>query len=91
MSKQAFERVRRALKLEVSREPLPSFAWPGGYPIYYLDGGSSTLCPRCANESCEDSIPSFRPAEFGIHYEGESLICDNCSAEIESAYGPVDE
>ena len=28
---------------------LPSYAWPGGYPIYYLDGSNCILCPDCAN------------------------------------------
>lgn len=61
MSKQAYKRVRRALKLEVNRKPLDAYAWPGGYPIFYVLPDISTLsgtccyCPKCANENI-DSI-----------------------------------
>ena len=30
---------------------LQSYAWPGGYPLYYLDGCNCVLCPACANAS----------------------------------------
>lgn len=90
MSKQACKRIRRKLGMEVNRKPLDSFAWPGGYPLFYLDGHNSILCPECANESCNDDIPAFRPCAYAVHWEGEPLICDNCNAEIESAYGEPD-
>lgn len=69
---------------------LPAYAWPGGYPIYYLDGENSILCPKCATESLNDAVP-FRPVAGDVHWEGAPLYCDNCSAEIESAYGEPDE
>ena len=28
---------------------LDTYAWPGGYPIYYLTGDNATICPKCAN------------------------------------------
>ena len=67
---------------------LPTFAWPGGYPMFYLDGQNSVMCAKCANESHSDpdEIDSFRPVEFGIHYEGGPLNCDNCSENIDPAY-----
>lgn len=72
---------------------LPAFAWPGGYPIFYLDRDNSILCPDCANKSDkdDDEIPQFKPIACDIHWEGEPLQCDHCNAEIESAYGPIDE
>lgn len=27
----------------------PSYAWPGGYPIYYVDNDNNVLCPTCAS------------------------------------------
>jgi len=30
---------------------LPSFAWPGGYALYYIDGDGSVICPDCANKT----------------------------------------
>jgi predicted molibdopterin-dependent oxidoreductase YjgC len=61
---------------------LPEFAWPGGYPIYYLDEDNCCLCPKCANQ-CEDA----QPVAYGIHWEGDPIQCEECNAMIESAYG----
>jgi hypothetical protein len=61
---------------------LPAYAWPGGYPIYYLTGDGLTVCPECANADTSD------PAVAGdVHWEGEPMQCDDCNADIESAYG----
>lgn len=57
--------------------------WPGGYPVYYVDGENSTVCPKCANETGED---------FGgivacdVNYEDAHLYCGGCSTRIPSAY-----
>jgi hypothetical protein len=29
---------------------LPAYAWPGGYPIYYVAADNGVLCPVCAND-----------------------------------------
>ncbi len=94
MSKQAFKRLRRALRMEVSREPLPSYAWPGGYPLFYLTEDNSILCPDCVNaesDSCaaamKDRDKQWWVVAVGVHWEGEPLTCDHCDGEIESAYG----
>jgi hypothetical protein len=76
---------------------LPAYAWPGGYPIYYLTADNGCLCPGCANgengsdasETNEDK--SWRVVAYGIHYEGDPIICDHCGGENESAYGPLEE
>lgn len=67
---------------------LPAFAWPGGYPIYYFTEDYGILCPNCANtDGSEDSDdPQWKLTAADIHWEGEPLTCDNCSAQIESAY-----
>jgi hypothetical protein len=67
--------------------PLPSHAWPGGYPLVYLDTRDRCLCPACANDpECE-----LGPAAVcDVYWEGEPLECDACGEEIESAYGPVE-
>jgi len=62
---------------------LPSFAWPGGYPLYYLDNENSVLCPECANAEGY----STEPIACGVNWEDDSLYCDDCSKRIESAYG----
>lgn len=74
---------------------LQSFAWPGGYPLYYLCRDGGILCPSCANQNL--SLIRAAIAEPGtdkqwevigadVNYEDGSLYCDNCSQRIESAY-----
>ena len=75
---------------------LPAFAWPGGYPIYYLCADGGILCPQCANkesavkEADKDAdYPDFdqwRIVASDINWEDASLTCDNCNQRIESAY-----
>ena len=79
-----------------SGEQLDAYAWPGGYPIIYVDGQNEILCPDCANKIIADYDPDDDPdgywktqefpQTFYIHYEGPPEFC-NCGAEIESAYG----
>lgn len=59
---------------------LAKWAWPGGYPIYYLDNSYGVICPACANK--EKS--SLRGAE--INWEAPLLYCEDCNTRIESAY-----
>jgi hypothetical protein len=80
---------------------LPAYAWPGGYPIYYLCADGGCLCPKCANgENGSEAYDGAYVPEQGkdwhlvaqdIHYEGAPLVCDHCAAIIESAYGDPEE
>lgn len=65
---------------------LSAYAWPGGYPIFYLDAESSVLCPKCAEKSRTDDVEKFRPIAADCNWEDASLYCDQCSKRIESAY-----
>lgn len=75
----------------LSNGQLPSFAWPGGYPLFYLDGENSILCAKCATASLDNEEERRRPVACDAHYEGEPLQCDECYENIESAYGNPDE
>ena len=95
----------------LSNGQLQAYAWPGGYPIFYLDSWNTLLCPACANESelsyatdmleafcdwcltsdCSTPDVRFRPQACDIHWEGQPVICETCGAEIDSAYGEVEE
>ena len=80
------------------KERLSAYAWPGGYPIYYLCADGGVLCPDCANgdngseangtidPECPDD-DQWRIVASDIHWEGDPIICDHCGADIESAYG----
>jgi hypothetical protein len=75
---------------------LPVYAWPGGYPIYYLVADDGILCPSCANTEKavrlaeQDDSPDFdqwRIVAGDINWEASDLYCDNCNERIQSAYG----
>ena len=67
---------------------LSAYAWPGGYPLYYVDRENSCLCVKCARESDEDEseVPQYKPVEADVNWEDASLYCDQCSDRVESAY-----
>lgn len=69
-------------------EPLPAFAWPGGYPVIYFDTDGCTLCAPCASAAAEYSACT---SAAEVYYEGPPVICEQCNAVIESAYGDPDE
>lgn len=64
---------------------LAAYAWPGGYPIMYLDEANAYLCVDCAqiDKDTGETVTPF------IHWEGHALHCDECNKAIDSAYGPV--
>jgi len=62
---------------------LPTFAWPGCYPLFYLDDENNVLCPSCANENDDFSSPIVA---CDANYEDTGLHCDHCGNRIESAY-----
>ena len=69
----------------------PAWAWPGGYPIYYVTKDAGILCPRCANEHLfltldEDDAQWFIVAQY-LNYEDDHLFCDHCGEQVEAAYG----
>lgn len=64
-------------------EPLPSFAWPGGYQIVYYTAGGLTICPECAN----DTDTSDPVTSGDVYWEGPDEYCEDCGTAIPSAYG----
>jgi hypothetical protein len=78
--------------LEKNGGELPSFAWPGGYPLMYFDIEGEVMCAECATESLLDKeeLPNFKPVDYNIYWEGPPIYCSECNAEIESAYGDPD-
>lgn len=61
---------------------LPTYAWPGGYPLFYLDDEGNTLCAACATKDDMES----KPIAYDTNWEDASLFCDDCYQRIESAY-----
>lgn len=67
---------------------LPQFAWPGGYPMYYLAKDNGVLCPKCANEFKpeRDNEEQLQAVAYGVNWEDRELFCEHCNGRIESAY-----
>ena len=79
--------LARKLGLESPTDQLPSWAWPGGYPIVYADAAGDTLCPMCANRSLVDDGFTAPVVDGDVYWEGAPMACDECGAVIESAHG----
>lgn len=77
---------------------LGAYAWPGGYPMIYVSADGGVLCPDCANgrngseaTTDPDAPANWRLTAGCVHWEGPAEVCDHCGADIESAYGELDE
>lgn len=76
----------------------PAYAWPGGYPLYFITADGA-LCPSCANlerERIESTDPEYsdddqwRIAAQVVNWKDPDLYCDHCGERIESAYAEED-
>lgn len=72
-----------------------AYAWPGGYPIYYVTRDGAALCPHCVRSNWNQVVydhlhkcsTGWRVEACGI-LEGDPEIeewptCDNCSEGFE--------
>ena len=79
---------------KMSNGQYPAFAWPGGYPIFYLTSQCTLLCSKCASDPDVVDTGDVGGGEslYGadIHWEGAPEVCEGCNEAIESAYGEVD-
>jgi len=74
---------------------LPAYAWPGGYPIYYVMDDGDSLCPKCINEESDSvheggAADGWRFEGSDINWEDPQLYCSHCGNRIESAYAEDD-
>ena len=61
-----------------------------GYPLLYVTCNGSVLCADCATDEWNDKeFGTMETDEGQVYWEGDTLQCDTCSEEIESAYGPL--
>lgn len=71
------------------------YAWPGGYPTYYVTSDGAALCVECARKEGSRITASIRDhcndgwqvCHHDVNWEDCSLLCDHCGEQIESAYG----
>lgn len=70
------------------------YAWPGGYPLFYLTTDGGTLCPTCTTKerrqifrsTHEQARDGWTIAAVDVNWEDPALYCDHCGQRIESAY-----
>ena len=72
------------------RETPDAYAWPGGYPLYYVDRDGAALCAVCAGHAAGDSDFRRRPCAVDANWEDAEMFCADCSGRIESAYAEDD-
>jgi hypothetical protein len=76
-----------------------AYAWPGGYPVYYLAADGEVICPECMNK--EKKLIEEATANPGTdkqweivgtdaNWEDTEMYCANCNKHMESAYGEDD-
>lgn len=62
---------------------LPAFAWPGGYPLFYVTEQNTILCPEHA--SVESDYNDELISAVDVNWEDPELYCEH-GERIESAY-----
>ena len=70
---------------------LPKFAWPGGYPVFYVMDDGEAMCPTCVNDKLNPlheggDADGWRIEGADVNYEDAQLYCAHCNGRIESAY-----
>lgn len=76
-----------------------AYAWPGGYPLYFVTDDGGCLCFKAAALeaqlirdaiAADDRQSGWRVVACEVNWEDETLICEHTGAKIESAYGTDD-
>lgn len=70
------------------------YAWPGGYPLFFICDDGAALCCKCAKTEAVGIMRSIQQkARDGwyvtgqdVNWEDPDLFCDHCNERIESAY-----
>jgi hypothetical protein len=74
------------------------YAWPGGYPLYFVTSDGAALSFDAAKQEKRNVIDSivtrsndgWRIVGMDINWEDQDLYCDHTGKRIESAYGDED-
>jgi hypothetical protein len=79
---------------EIKQAIRDKYAWPGGYPLFFITGQGDALSILGAKEIWRDIIQSYNHhrhcdssiESIEINYEDPSLYCCVTNQRIESAY-----
>jgi hypothetical protein len=76
------------------------YAWPGGYPCYFLCADGEALSYKAAEENAglirdalitNDRNSGWFVVAYEVNWEDTELMCSHTNEFIESAYGERDE
>jgi len=74
------------------------YAWPGGYPLFFICDDGGALCCTCARKEVRNVMGAINERKHGArntgwavvgmdtNWEDDLLHCDHCNERIESAY-----
>jgi hypothetical protein len=72
---------------EITEDMFKSYS---AYPLIFIHKKTNeVICETCARAM--DFTELKKKFVFDIFYEGQDMICESCSEEIESAYGDPEE
>jgi hypothetical protein len=82
------------LKVYFRKGKAMPYAWPGGYPLFYLCSDGGVLCPSCVTKeraqifrsTHEHSRDGWAITAVDANWEDPFMLCDHCGKRIESAY-----
>lgn len=71
------------------------YAWPGGYPLYFITSDGAALSFDAVRENFAQCIRAIRDhnndgwriVACDVNYEDNELTCDHSGAHIPSAFG----
>jgi hypothetical protein len=71
-----------------------SFAWPGGYPLYFITQDGAALSFKTVREEWRQVVwdwlvgasTGWRVIACGVNWEDGNLYCEHSNEKIESAY-----
>ena len=72
-----------------------AYAWPGGYPVYFITEDGSALSFESSKKEAKlildairrnDRTGGWKVSFCAVNWENDSLFCDHSGERIESAY-----
>lgn len=76
------------------------YAWPGGYPCYFITADGAALSFKAARDNRRNILEAIRDNDsrsgwkveaLAINWEDDSLFCDDTGELIPAAYGEDSE
>jgi|SRR5215472_6618663 len=92
--RRTFARIRNVPEFKATLRN-GAYAWPGGYPLFFITSDGAPICFDCARKELRNIYSAihdhrsdgWRVEACDINYEDADCYCDHCSKRIDPAYG----